>query len=340
MRHLGRRFIFVIAVVAVTSFGIHVFGQDSAPLRMLQTIPITGVQGRIDHFSINVKGQRLFVAALGNNSVEVIDLSQGKRIRSIAGLKEPQGLLYVSDLNQLFVANGADGALRIFDAKSFALVSSLKLGTDADNVRFDPGTGRVLVGYGDGAIGFVDPRAQKLIASIRLAGHPESFQLEKSRPRIYVNVPDANHIAVIDTSKQMVTATWSTGELRSNFPMALDEPHHRLFVGFRKPARLAVFDTESGKQIAMVNCSGDTDDVFYDRENGRVYVSAGEGFVDVIKQMDADHYQTISKMPTAAGARTSFFVPELHRFFLAVPRREGQESAIRVYEVIGGPNRK
>ncbi len=339
MRNPGWHLVLVVAGVAVALCGIHIYGQNSAPLRILQSIPITGVQGRIDHFSIDVKGQRLFVAALGNNSVEVIDLSQGKRIHSITGLKEPQGLLYASDLNQLFVANGEDGTLRVFDTKSFALITSLKLGTDADNVRFDSGTGRVLVGYGEGALGVVDPRTQKLLATIKLAGHPESFQLEKSRPRIYVNVPDANHIAVIDT-KQTVAATWSTGELRSNFPMALDEPHHRLFVGFRKPARLAVFDTESGKQIAMVNCSGDTDDVFYDQENGRVYVSAGEGFIDVIKQMDADHYQPISKMPTAAGARTSFFVPELHRLFLAVPSRARQEPAIRVYEVIGEPSRK
>src|SRR5438132_7189494 len=142
---------------------------------MLQSISIAGVEGRIDHFSIDVKGQRLFIAALGNNTVEVIDLLQGKRIHSIAGLKEPQGLLYVSDLNQLFVANGEDGTLRIFDAKSFAPISSLKLGTDADNLRLDSGVGRVLVGYGDGALGFVDARTQKLVANIKLAGHPESF---------------------------------------------------------------------------------------------------------------------------------------------------------------------
>ena len=216
MRNLGWSL-----VVAVAFGGVYVLGQNSAPLRMLQSIPITGVEGRIDHFSIDVKGQRLFVAALGNNSVEVIDLSQGKRIHSITGLKEPQGLLYASDLNQLFVANGEDGTLRVFDTKSFALITSLKLGTDADNVRFDSGTGRVLVGYGEGALGVVDPRTQKLLATIKLAGHPESFQLEKSRPRIYVNVPDAKHIAVIDTSKQAVTATWSTGELQANFPMAL-----------------------------------------------------------------------------------------------------------------------
>src|SRR5438552_3738050 len=135
MRNLSCCLVLVVAAIGIARFDVHVYGQNAAPLRMLQTIPITGVQGRIDHFSIDIKGQRLFVAALGNNSVEVIDLSEGKRIRSIAGLKEPQGLLYVSDLNQLFVANGEDGTLRVFDAKSFALMSSLKLGSDADNVR-------------------------------------------------------------------------------------------------------------------------------------------------------------------------------------------------------------
>src|SRR5438094_1539908 len=329
-----KRFRPLSLLLVFVCFASAAYSQANTPLKLSQTIPLPGVEGRIDHMSVDVKGQRLFVAALGNNTVEVVDLAQGKRSRSITGLKEPQGIVYIPTLDQVVVANGADGTVRTFDARSFTTISSLDLGDDADNVRYDSTVGRLVVGYGDGALGIIDLKTHKVINSIKLSGHPESFQLEKSRPRIYVNVPNANHIAVIDT-KQTVAATWSTGELRSNFPMALDEPHHRLFVGFRKPARLAVFDTESGKQIAMVNCSGDTDDVFYDQENGRVYVSAGEGFIDVIKQMDADHYQPISKMPTAAGARTSFFVPELHRFFLAVPRRLGQEPAILVYEVIG-----
>src|SRR5438093_9819306 len=278
-----KRFSPMFLLVVFVCFVSPCYGQGNGALKLVQTIPIPGVEGRIDHLAVDIKGQRVFVAALGNNTVEVVDLAQGKRTRSITGLREPQGIIYLPDLDQIVVANGDDGTVRTFDAKSFMTTSSMMLGGDADNVRYDSATARIVVGYGNGALGFVDPKAHKVLGSIKLSAHPESFQLEKSRPRIYVNVPDANHIAVIDASKQTVTATWSTGELRANFPMALDEPHHRLFVAFRKPARLAVFDTESGKEIAIVNCSGDTDDVFYDQENSRVYVSAGEGFIDVIQ---------------------------------------------------------
>ena len=227
-----------------------------------------------------------------------------------------------------------DGTVRTFDAKSFMTTSTMMLGGDADNVRYDSATGRIVVGYANGALGFVDPKAHKVISSIKLSGHPESFQLEKSRPRIYVNVPNANHIAVIDGSRQAVITTWPVGQFRANFPMALDEAHHRLFVGTRNPAKLVIFDTESGKQITALDISGDTDDVFFDQENKRIYVSAGEGYVDVFTQTDQDHYQPISKISTASGARTSLFVPELRRLFVAVPHRGAQEPAIRVYEAM------
>src|SRR2546427_10962831 len=314
-----KRFRPISLFLAFVCFASAAYSPSNAPLKLSQTIPLPGVEGRIDHMSVDVKGQRLFVAALGNNTVEVVDVAQGKRSRSITGLKEPQGIVYIPTLDQVVVANGADGTVRTFDARSFTTISSLVLGDDADNARYDSTVGRIGVGYGDGGLGMIDLKTHKVISSIKLSGHPESFQLEKSRPRIYVNVPSANHIAVVDTARQPVITTWPVGQFRANFPMALDEADHRLFVRTRKPASLVVIDTESGKQIAAINCSGDTDDVFYDQENGRVYVSAGEWFIDVIKQMDADHYQPISKMPTAAGARTSFFVPELHRLFLAVP---------------------
>jgi YVTN family beta-propeller protein len=322
---------FLLAVFAC--FVFLAYGQGNAPLRLAQTIPMPGVEGRIDHLSADVKGQRVFVAALGNNSLEVIDVAQGKRARSIPGLKEPQGIVYLPELDQIVVANGEDGTVRTIDAKSFMTLSSLMVGGDADNVRYDSNTGRIVVGYGDGALAFIDPKAHKIIGTTKLAGHPESFQLEKSRPRIYVNVPNANHIGVVDSSKQSVITTWPVGQFRANFPMALDEADHRLFVGTRNPAKLVVFDTESGKQITALDISGDTDDVFFDQENKRIYVSAGEGHIDVFGQSDADHYQPITKINTASGARTSLFVPDMHKLFLAVPHRGAQEAAVRVYEV-------
>ena len=320
-----------LLVISINSVWL-AYSQATPPLKLSQTIPLPGVEGRIDHMSVDVKGQRLFVAALGNNTVEVVDLAQGKRSRSITGLKEPQGIVYIPALDQVVVANGADGTVRTFDARSFTTISSLDLGDDADNVRYDSTLGRLVVGYGDGALGIIDLKTHKVISSIKLSGHPESFQLEKSRPRIYVNVPNANQIAVVDTAKQALITTWPVGQFRANFPMALDEVHHRLFAGARNPARLLVVDTESGKQITALNISGDTDDVFFDQENRRVYVSAGEGYSHIFRQLDADRYQPISKVVTAAGARTSLFVPELRKLFVAVPHRGRQESAIRVYD--------
>jgi DNA-binding beta-propeller fold protein YncE len=310
------------------------YSQATPPLKLSQTIPLPGVEGRIDHMSVDIKGQRLFVAALGNNTMEVVDLAQGKRVRSITGLKEPQGIAYLADLDQIIVANGGDGTVRTFEGKSFTMISTLTLGDDADNVRYDSTIGRIVVGYSDGALGFVDAKTHKVISSIKLSGHPESFQLEKSRPRIYVNVPNANHIAVVDSNKQAVINTWPVGQFRANFPMALDEANHRLFAATRNPARLAVVDTESGKQISVLIISGDADDVFFDQENRRIYVSAGEGYINVVSQRDADHYQPIAKIPTASGARTSLFVPELRKLYLAVPHRGSQECVIRVYEAV------
>jgi YVTN family beta-propeller protein len=321
-------------VVVFGSFVFIAYGQGNLPLKLVQTIPLLMVDGRIDHMTADVRGQRLFVAALGNNTLEVVDLAQNKQIRSVSGLREPQGVAYVPEFDQVAVANGDDGTVRTLDAKSFTTVSSVRLGDDADNVRYDPAAARVVVGYGAGALGFLDVRTHRVVGTVRVSAHPESFQIEKSRPRIYVNVPNANQIAVVDSAKLAVITTWPVGQYRANFPMALDEDHHRLFIGTRSPARLVVIDTESGKQIAALNISGDTDDVFFDQANKRIYVSAGEGTVDVLSQMDADHYEVLAKIATASGARTSLFVPELHRLYLAVPHRGAQPAAVRVYEAV------
>jgi DNA-binding beta-propeller fold protein YncE len=319
-------------VVVLVSFLFLAYGQVNPPLKLVQTIPLVMVDGRIDHMSADVKGQRLFVAAVGNNTLELVDVVQGKHIRSVSGLREPQGVAYIPELEQVVVANGGDGTLRVFDARSFTNIANLTLGNDADNVRYDSNGGRIVVGYGSGALAFLDAKTHKIIGSVKLLAHPESFQLEKSRPRIYVNVPGANMIAVVDSARLSVVTTWPVGAYRANFPMALDEDHHRLFIGARNPARLVVFDTESGKQITALNISGDTDDVFFDQENKRIYVSAGEGNIDLINQVDADHYVAAAKIPTAPGARTSLFVSDLHRLYIAFPHRGVQEAAIRVYE--------
>lgn len=305
---------------------------EPVSLKLTKTIPLPGVQGRFDHFAVDVKGHRLFVAALGNDTLEIVDLAAGKHLQSITGLHKPTGVAYFAAANEIGVANGDDGTFKVFDGTSYTLKRTLSSLDDADNVRLDAKSGTTYVGYGSGALAVLDARTMKLTASIPLAAHPESFQLETSGSRIFVNAPDAKQVTVIDREKQTVVATWPMTKFRANFPMALDEANHRLFVGCRQPARLAVFDTSTGKLVADLALSGDTDDLFYDAKRKRLYVSCGEGFVNVFGQRDADTYQLREQIATRSGARTSFFSAELDAFYLAVPQRGKQEAELRVFQ--------
>lgn len=312
-------------VVMAAGVAALAFGQAAGPLKLEKTIELAGVQGRIDHFTVDVKNQRLFVAALGNNTVEVIDVQSGKRLQTIHGLAEPQGLLYLPDENRLLAANGKDGTVKIYDGSSFKLEQTVAMGEDADNIRLDAAAKRIYVGYGDGALGILDAKGNK-VGNIRLDAHPESFQLEKAGPRIFVNLPNSKKIAVVDRNRSAVVGRWSTGGALQNFPMALDEADKRLFVVCRAPARLVVLNTDSGAIIATLPTVGDSDDIFYDQSKKRLYVSGGEGAIVVYQQTDADHYKEISRIATVKGARTSLFVPDLGRLFLAV-RSQGQKAA-------------
>jgi DNA-binding beta-propeller fold protein YncE len=305
-------------------------GQTPSLLQLENTVELLDVQGRIDHMSVDVKGQRLFVSALGNNTVEVIDLRQGKRIKTIGGLKEPQGVLYVPDSDRLYVASGKDGSVRIFDGTSYTLLKTIEYGDDADNLRYDSRRQRVYVGYGSGAMAEIDNQGNKG-GETKLDAHPESFQLDKDDSRIYVNLPKSHKVAVLDREKRTVLATWGTGVAFANYPMALDEADHRLFVVTRFPARLLVFDTDSGKTIQSLPVIGDCDDVFYDRTRKRIYASGGDGGISVFEQKDADHYADSQQIPTVKGARTSLFSPDLDRFFLAVRRQGSQPAAVRIF---------
>lgn len=305
--------------------------QGTAPLKLEKTIELSGVQGRIDHMSIDVKGQRLFVSALGNNTVEVIDLKGGKRTNTISGLQEPQGVLYVPSNDRLYVASGKDGTVKIFDGTSFQLLKTIEYGDDADNLRYDSSRQRIYVGYGSGALGELDAEGQK-VKEIKLDAHPESFQLEKNSARIYVNLPKSRKVAVVDRAKRSVVTTWGTGLSLANYPMALDESDHRLFVVTRFPARLLVFDTESGKVVQKLSAVGDCDDVFFDEARKRIYASGGEGAISVFEQQDPDHYREVTRIPTIKGARTSFFSPELSRLYLAVRQQGSTPAMIEVFE--------
>jgi DNA-binding beta-propeller fold protein YncE len=315
----------------------------SSSLKLIQTISLPNVNGIIDHMAIDTKNQKLFIAELENNSLDVIDLKASRRIHSVSnnGLGEPQSVIFIPDLNRIFVSNGRDGTVDIFDAKSFSFIKKIKLpSVDADNMRYDPNNKLVYVGYGEGSLGIINATNYNIVGDIKLTGHPESFQIEEQKriigqqQRIFVNVPLYNSIAVVNSEKHTVSTMWPIVNAQNNFPMALDEANHRLFVGTRDPPKLMVFDTESGKVISLLDIAKDPDDIFYDAAKKRIYVSCGEGFINVFQQQeDANHYNAIGSIRTAQGARTSLLVAELDRFYLAVPHLGNQESKILVYEV-------
>src|SRR5215208_1542139 len=307
----------------------------TSALEQVQAIALPNVSGRIDHMALDAQGGRLFVAALGNNTLEVINLKAGKVTDEIKGLKEPQGVVYVPEDNKLLITNGDGDSVDIYDAQSLKLLNQVVLGDDPDNVRYDATTGYAYVGYGTGngsALGVVDVRTGTKVSDITLSGHPESFQLEDSGQRIFVNVPTAGHIAVVDRNRGSVVETWPLSNATENFPMALDEADQRLFVGTRSPAKLLVLDTETGKMITSLDSSGDADDIFYDMQNKRIYVSGGEGAISVFEQTDPDNYSLRDKVDTAEGARTSLFMPDSGTLYVAVPHRGSQQAEVRAFQ--------
>jgi DNA-binding beta-propeller fold protein YncE len=308
----------------------------SPPLTEVQVVALSGVQGRIDHFAVDPAGQRLFVAALGNHTLEVVDLAAGKRVTSIPGLNEPQGVAYLPSLHRIVVATRAGGTVTAFDDGDYHPIATISNMPDADNLRFDAAAGPLYVGHGDGALGVIDPANMKLVADVKLPGHPESFRLEEGGPRIFVNVPPTREVLIVDRAQGSVVAHMPLGSLANNYPMSLDEKGHRLFVGVRQPARLVVFDTVSRKQIAAVPCVGDTDDLFYDARRDRVYVIGGEGYVDTYDASAAGKYSRLGRIATRVGARTGLWSPELDRLFVAWPLRDGHQAEIHVLGPGGG----
>lgn len=324
MRLILAAAIFTLASLQATS------GQT--PITLVGTIDLPGVEGRIDHLALDAAAQRLFVAALGNNTVEMLDLKSNRHLKSLPGFREPQGVVFMADAKLVAVTNGQGEGVQFIDTNDGHPIRAVKLGEDSDNVRYDAVAKRLFVGFGGGALAAVSPADGKVLGEAKLAGHPESFQLERSGSRVFVNVPDASQIAVVDRAAMKVIATWPVAGAKANFPMALDEANHRLFVGCRRPAKVLVFDTATGKESAAFDIVGDTDDLFYDAARKRLYVSGGEGFLDVFQEQDGRGFTRAAHVATAAGARTSLFVAEQSRLYVAVPHRSSQKAEVRIYE--------
>jgi YVTN family beta-propeller protein len=303
---------------------------DSSPLTLETKIPLGEVKGRIDHFAADANGQRMFVAELGNNSIGVVDLRTQKVVRTIAGLSEPQGVGFVPSADILYVANAGDGSVHLYRGTDFSPAGRIDLGDDADNVRIDVQRNHVLVGYGSGALAVIDPSSQKKIADIALKAHPESFQLDETGSKIFANVPDARQIAIVDVATGKQTSALSPAGARSSFPMAIDADEHRVLVVFRNPPKLMVFGTQDSKQVGSIDVCGDADDVFVDSKRHRVYVSCGEGVIDVLAQQGSS-YERIARIPTVSGARTSLFMPVTDRLYVGVRAASGEPAAVWVF---------
>ena len=300
-------------------------------LRLETSIQLGEVRGRVDHMSIDRGRNRLIVAELENDSVAIVDLNDRKVIHVITGLKEPQGVAYVPSTDMLYVANAGDGSLRLFGGGDYAPAGMIELGDDADNIRLDPRANAVFVGYGSGALAVIDAATQRKTADMPLGAHPESFQLAADGGRIYVNLPTARAIAVLDAATRKRVATWPASVGNGNFAMALDDAAQRVIVVFRTPARLAAFSMVDSRLIEMVETCGDADDVFVDAKRQRIYVSCGDGYLDIFDKQNHP-YRRLAHIRTAAGARTSLFVPELDRLFVAVRANAGEPASIRVFQ--------
>jgi DNA-binding beta-propeller fold protein YncE len=332
------------AVFLLLWCGLATAAQNDAakPLKLVASVPMEGITGDFDHFAVDLDGNRLFLVAEGNKSIQVFDLQTGKTINSIPGFDEPHAVLYRRDVNELFVSDGGGpGACKILTGDTFKPIKSIPLHPDADPIYFDSETKLLYVASGgrDAKLGYsvlsvIDTTKNELVGEIKINSvNIEGMAGEKSGPRLFANVRDHNQIAVIDRTNRTVASSWNLEGVEHNTPMALDEPDHRLFIVGRKPGKLAVLDSDSGKTIATVPSSDGADDMWFDAQRKRIYVSAAEGFVDVFSQKDPDHYEAIAKIPTGFRAKMSVFVPTLSRYYVAVSQHGTNPAALLIFSV-------
>ena len=301
-------------------------------LKLEREIAMPDVKGRIDHMDVNLKDRIVYMAALGNNTLEVIDIANGKLLHSIPGLDEPQGVGYIPQRHEIFVANGGSGDCYFFNAGTFEKVATVHLSSDADDVRVDSAAKKIYVGYGKGGIAVIDADTHQQVGDVQLPAHPEGFQIDKALNRLFVNLPDAGIVGVIDLKKMQLVAKWPNNGLAANFPMAIDAARHYVFIGYRKPARLVVMNAASNQAVSSLAIAGDTDDLYYDNQSHAVYISGGEGAINVIKE-EGSAYKQIANVPTRSGARTSLWIPRLRLFAVAARAAEGKRAALLVYRL-------
>ena len=332
-------------------------GQDKPTLRLVQTIPLSGVSGRLDHMAVDLEKKRLFVAAVANGTLEVLDLDAGKAINSISGIKDTQDALFLGgQFNKLYVSS-LDGTLRIFQGETFRLIQALKLEPDPNRLLYDPATDLIYFGYGGQNAGFdaygrvgimqakrgapSDQFVADMIAPTYRPGHLAEMAMEDDG-KLLICDSRADLIFLFDTRKRELLKSWpARGDGAGD--MSLDRARHRLFVGTRIPAEMTVYDSLSGKEIVSLPGPETMDGVYYDAGLKRIYMSGGRwygtpdaspGWVYVYQQKDADHYQLVSKVKTRPGSGTSLFVPQLNRLYVASQAIGDQEASILAFEPV------
>jgi DNA-binding beta-propeller fold protein YncE len=307
---------------------------EPASFELVGTIALKGKAGGLDHLALDTKRDRLLVANKINNTFDVVDLKAGKLLKPIPGQGGVQGIAYAADLDKYFVGLGSGGYCNVFDAESLKLVKTVKFKDDADNVRYNPKTQLAYVAHAENELTAIEGKTYKVKATVKLPGTAEGFQLETARPRLYVCIPTPSQVAVIDTDKNEIINNYPIKAASNGHPLILDEANHRIFVGCRKEPMVVVLDSETGKEVATIPIPGGVDDLSYDAKRKRIYASCGDGYLAVIRQQSADKYELAEKVETAKGAKTSLFVPETGRLYLAVPRQEGKDGPeIRIYKV-------
>jgi DNA-binding beta-propeller fold protein YncE len=320
----------ILLVIALAS-PIGAKGQEHS-LVLAQTVSVPGIQGGFNHMSVDAVRHRLFAAAPTNTTLEVIDLQTGKPLRSLQGEK-PAAARYAPEFDQLYVPRGQH--LVIYDGKTLEMIKSIDLQSSLDEMQYDPQAKQLYVGCMSAekpGIAVISIPDGTWLGVIPLPAKPQGFAVELGGDRIFANVPSVKQIAVLNRKSRTALPPWDLQAFQGNSPIAFDEARHRLFVGARNPARLVVIDTDTGKVVAWVDINKDTDDLFYDSDHKRIYVSCGEGFVDIIQQRDADHYQSIARIPTVAGARTSTFSVRLNSLFVGVPQRGDKPAEVQVFK--------
>jgi len=300
---------------------IHIFPHRSnGPLKPLDNVMLPGLEGELEHMAVDVKGERIFLAATTKNTIEVYTAQKLKHIATITGLRQPQDLIFVPETGNLLVTNAADGSLRTYDGKTLKLLDSKFVSGDAQRLAVSGGGKTAYVGWGVGTLAVFDMQTGRH-SDIKLKSPAESFQVGSAGNRIFVNLPGTDEISEIDRRSLIVYASWPVHPFHENGPMALDEANRRIFVVCRRPAKLLVLNMDDAAVMASLPTVGDAADVFYDRERKRIYVIGGEGMVDVIKQKGPDEYSTVSHTETLPGARTGLFVPEWNRIYVVARNR-------------------